>query len=239
MLSEAVHSLVDTRNQGLMLHGMRQAAKPPTSEHPFGHGLQLYFWTFIVAILIFGLGAGIALVEGINKILVPHPLESPAENYAVLAVSAVFEGFTWFVALREFRRGKGRSRWLDAVRSSKDPTVFTVLFEDMAALLGLLFAAAGLAVGQAFNLPVMDGVASAVIGVLLAVTAGFLAYESQSLLTGEGVQPDVRASIRVGVEGKSIPCETLAQDRQHSFGVDDVVERHQGDWLRGRLVSSV
>ena len=178
-------------------------------------------------------------MEEINKILVPHPLESPAENYAVLAVSAVFEGFTWFVALREFRRGKGRSRWLDAVRSSKDPTVFTVLFEDMAALLGLLFAAAGLAVGQAFNLPVMDGVASAVIGVLLAVTAGFLAYESQSLLTGEGVQPDVRASIRVGVEGKSIPCETLAQDRQHSFGVDDVVERHQGDWLRGRLVSSV
>ena len=156
MLSEAVHSVVDTGNQGLMLHGMRQAAKPPTSEHPFGHGLQLYFWTFIVAILIFGLGAGIALVEGINKILIPHPLESPALNYAVLAVSAVFEGFTWFVALREFRRGKGRSRWLDAVRSSKDPTVFTVLFEDMAALLCLLFAAAGLAVGQAFNLPVMD-----------------------------------------------------------------------------------
>ena len=90
MLSEAVHSLVDTGNQGLMLHGMRQAAKPPTSEHPFGHGLQLYFWTFIVAILIFGLGAGIALVEGINKILIPHPLESPAVNYAVLAVSAVF-----------------------------------------------------------------------------------------------------------------------------------------------------
>ena len=90
-----------------MLHGMRQAAKPPTSEHPFGHGLQLYFWTFIVAILIFGLGAGIALVEGINKILVPHPLESPAENYAVLAVSAVFEGFTWFVALGSSAGEKG------------------------------------------------------------------------------------------------------------------------------------
>ena len=151
MLSEAVHSVVDTGNQGLMLHGMRQAAKPPTSEHPFGHGLQLYFWTFIVAILIFGLGAGIALVEEINKILIPHPLENPAVNYAVLGVSAIFEGVTWFIALKEFRRGKGRHRWLDAVRSSKDPTVFTVLFEDMAALLGLLFAATGLAIGQAFN----------------------------------------------------------------------------------------
>ena len=196
MFSEAVHSLVDTGNQGLMLHGMRQASKPPTAEHPFGHGLQLYFWTFIVAILIFGLGAGVALVEGINKILNPHPLESPGMNYAVLAISAVFEGSTWLVALREFRRGKGNRRWVDAVRSSKDPTVFTVLFEDMAALLGLMFAATGLAIGQAFDLPLMDGVASVVIGALLAATAGFLAYESQSLLTGEGVRPAVRTSIR-------------------------------------------
>ena len=180
MLSEAIHSLVDTGNQGLMLHGMRQAAKPATSEHPFGHGLKLYFWTFIVAILIFGLGAGVAVLEGIDKILRPHPLESPGVNYAVLALGVVFEGATWLVALRAFRVGKGRRRWMDAIRSSKDPTVFTVLFEDTAALLGLLVAAAGIAAGQIFDLPIMDGIASVVIGLLLALTAGFLAYESQS-----------------------------------------------------------
>jgi cation diffusion facilitator family transporter len=222
MFSEAVHSVVDTGNQGLMLHGMRQASKPPTPEHPFGHGLQLYFWTFIVAILIFGLGAGVSLVEGINKILDPHPLEHPRVNYIVLAVSAVFEGLTWWVALREFRRGKGSRRWLDAVRSSKDPTVFTVLFEDMAALLGLLFAAMGLAIGQAFDLPMMDGVASVVIGALLATTAGFLAYESQSLLTGEGVQPEVRANIRQLAEGEPGVIRVNELLTMH-FGPQDVL----------------
>ena len=196
MLSEAIHSAVDTGNQGLLLHGMRQAAKPASAEHPFGHGLQLYFWTFIVAILIFGLGAGVAVVEGINKILVPHPVDHPLVNYAVLALSLVFEGFSWIVALRAFSAGKGRRRWLDAIQSSKDPTVFTVLFEDTAAMLGLLIAAAGIAAGEFFEWPAMDGVASVAIGVLLAATAALLAYESQSLLTGEGVQPEVRASLR-------------------------------------------
>lgn len=196
MLSEAVHSLVDTGNQGLLLHGMRQAAMPATAEHPFGHGLKLYFWTFIVAILIFGLGAGVAIVEGVDKIRNPHELADRWVNYAVLAVSFVFEGITWIVALRAFRASKGPRSWLDAIRSSKDPTVFTVLFEDTAALLGLIVATAGIAAGQIFDLPVMDGVASVVIGVLLAVTASLLVRESQSLLTGEGVQPEVRASIR-------------------------------------------
>ena len=196
MLSEAIHSLVDTGNQGLLLHGMRQAARPASAEHPFGHGLQLYFYSFIVAILIFGLGAGVAIVEGIDKILHPNPLESPLINYAVLAFGLVFEGFSWVVALREFNGSKGRRRWVDAIRSSKDPTVFTVLFEDTAAMLGLLIAGAGIAAGQFFDMPVMDGVASVIIGVLLALTAGLLAYESQSLLTGEGVQPEVRADLR-------------------------------------------
>jgi cation diffusion facilitator family transporter len=244
MLSEAVHSMVDTGNQGLMLHGMRQASKPPTPDHPFGHGLRLYFWTFIVAILIFGLGAGVAVVEGIYKILEPHKLANPEVNYAVLAASFVFEGFTWLVAFREFRRSKGGRRWFDAVRSSKDPTVFTVLFEDMAALLGLLFAATGIAIGQAFDLPVMDGVASVVIGILLAVTAGFLAYESQSLLTGEGVQPNVRASIRrlaeaepgvvrvnelltmhFGPQDVLVALSLDFQDTQTAFAVENTVSR--------------
>jgi divalent metal cation (Fe/Co/Zn/Cd) transporter len=153
-------------------------------------------------------------------------------------VSAVFEGFTWFVALREFHRGKGSHRWLDAVRSSKDPTVFTVLFEDMAALLGLLFAAAGLAIGQAFNLPVMDGVASVIIGFLLAVTAGFLAYESQSLLTGEGVQPDVRASIRRLAEKEAGVVRVNELLTMH-FGPQDVLVAMSLDFQDAQTAATV
>ena len=217
MLSEAIHSLVDTGNQGLLLYGMRQAAKPATPEHPFGHGLRLYFWTFIVAILIFGLGAGVALLEGIDKILHPHPLRDPSVNYIVLGIGMLFEGLTLIVALRAFRRGKGRRRWLDAIRSSKDPTVFTVLFEDTAALLGLLIAAAGLAAGQILGMPALDGFASVAIGLLLAFTASLLAYESQSLLTGEGVQPEVRASI-----GR------LAKAEYGVVGVNELLTMHFG-----------
>jgi cation diffusion facilitator family transporter len=238
MLSEAIHSLVDTGNQGLLLHGMRQAAKPASAEHPFGHGLQLYFWTFIVAILIFGLGAGVSVVEGVDKIASPHPVEDPWVNYAVLALSVVFEGYSWLVALRAFRAGKGRRRWLDAIRSSKDPTVFTVLFEDTAALLGLLIAAAGIAAGQWFGLPVMDGVASVVIGVLLAVTAGLLAYESQSLLTGEGVQPEVRANLRRLAEAEPGVVRLNELLTMH-FGPNDVLVALSLDFEDAQPASAV
>ena len=238
MLSEAIHSLVDTGNQGLLLHGMRQAAKPATSEHPFGHGLQLYFWTFIVAILIFGLGAGVAMLEGIQKILNPHPLESPWVNYSVLALSLMFEGITWLVALRAFRAGKGGRRWLDAIRSSKDPTVFTVLFEDTAALLGLLIAAAGIAAGQMFNLPIADGMASVAIGLLLAVTAAFLAYESQSLLTGEGVHPEIRASMRRLAETEPGVLRMNELLTMH-FGPQDVLVALSLDFENTQPASSV
>jgi cation diffusion facilitator family transporter len=238
MLSEAIHSLVDTGNQGLLLNGMRQAAKPASPEHPFGHGLQLYFWTFIVAILIFGLGAGVAMLEGIQKILNPHPLESPWVNYTVLALSLVFEGITWLIALRAFRAGKGRRRWLDAIQSSKDPTIFTVLFEDTAALLGLLIAGVGIATGQIFGLLVMDGVASVVIGLLLATTAGLLAYESQSLLTGEGVQPEMRASIRRLAEEESGVVRVNELLTMH-FGPQDVLVALSMDFENTQPASSV
>lgn len=195
MLSEAVHSVVDTGNQVLLLHGIRQAAKPATAEHPFGHGLKLYFWSFIVAILIFGLGAGVAITEGIDKIRMPHPLEDVWANYLVLGLGFILEGCTWVIALRAFRAHKGHRGWVAALRSSKDPAVFTVLFEDTAALLGLVVAALGIAIGQVFDWPEMDGVASIIIGLLLALTAALLVRESQSLLTGEGVDPEVRASI--------------------------------------------
>jgi cation diffusion facilitator family transporter len=238
MLSEAIHSLVDTGNQGLLLNGMHQAAKPASAEHPFGHGLQLYFWTFIVAILIFGLGAGVAILEGIQKILAPHPLESPWVNYVVLALSLIFEGITWLIALRAFRAGKGRRRWLDAIRSSKDPTVFTVLFEDTAALLGLLIAGAGIAAGQMFDMLIMDGMASVLIGLLLALTATLLAYESQSLLTGEGVQPEIRAGIR-NLAAEEPGVVRVNELLTMHFGPQDVLVALSLDFENAQPASSV
>lgn len=196
MLSEAIHSAVDTGNQLLLLLGISRAARPATPAHPFGHGLQLYFWTFVVAVLIFGVGAGVSIVEGIAKIRSPHPVESVWVNYVVLGLALVFEGGVWLVALKAFRATKGGRGWLEAVRQSKDPTVFTVLFEDTAAMLGLLVALAGIYLSQVLAMPVLDGVASLLIGGLLAGTAGFLAWECQSLLTGEGAAPEVQASIR-------------------------------------------
>jgi cation diffusion facilitator family transporter len=195
MLSEAIHSTVDSGNQLLLLLGINRAARPADARHPFGHGLQLYFWTFVVAVLIFGVGAGVSVVEGIGKIRAPHPVENPWVNYLVLGLALVFEGAVWIVALRAFRQVKGKLSWLRAVRQSKDPTVFTVLFEDTAAMLGLLVALIGLLLGQFLEMPILDGVASVLIGFILAGTAAFLAFECQSLLTGEGASPDVQASI--------------------------------------------
>ena len=124
MLSEAIHSTVDSGNQLLLLLGMQRAARPANSRHPFGHGLQLYFWTFVVAVLIFGVGAGVSVYEGINKIITPHPIEKPWVNYIVLSLALVFEGAVWIVALRAFRVTKGSLGWIRAVQQSKDPTVF-------------------------------------------------------------------------------------------------------------------
>ena len=196
MLSEAVHSIVDSGNQVLMLFGLRRAARPATLAHPFGYGLQLYFWTFVVAVLIFGVGAGVSIVEGIDKIRTPHQIESPIVNYVVIGFALVFEGAVWLIAVQAFRKAKGPLGWLNAVRLSKDPTVFTVLFEDTAALLGLIVALLGIWLSQRLGMSVLDGVASLVIGLILAGTAVFLAWECQSLLTGEGVSPDVRASVQ-------------------------------------------
>jgi len=238
MLSEAIHSLVDTGNQGLMLHGMRQAAKPPTPEHPFGYGLQLYFWTFVVAVLIFGLGAGVAVVEGLDKIENPHPLENATITYVVLGVSFVFEGITWLIALRAFYRSKGARSWFEAIRQSKDPTVFTVLFEDTAALLGLVIAGVGIAAGQYFDMPVLDGVASIGIGVLLAITASLLIRESQSLLIGEGVKPEVRASIHALARGEAGVTGVNELLTMH-FGPQDVLVALSLDFEDDQLASSV
>lgn len=195
MLSEAIHSVVDTGNQLLLLFGMRQAAKPPSARHPFGYGLQLYFYTFVVAVMIFGVGAVVSILQGVAKIRHPEPIHSAWINYLVLGLGVLFEGAVWIVALKSFNRQRVGRSWLSAVRHSKDPTVFTVLFEDTAALLGLVTALVGVGLSQLLHLPVLDGVASVVVGLILAGTAAFLAYESQSLLTGEAASHDTRIGI--------------------------------------------
>jgi len=196
MLSEAIHSLVDTGNQGLLLYGLKRSKKPADERHPFGYGMELYFWTFLVAILIFAVGAGVSIYEGIEKIRYPHPVSNVFITYIVLGAAMVFEAFAWLIAFKEFRKSKGERGWLEAVRVSKDPLVFTVLFEDTAAMLGLIVAFVGIALGDWLQIPVLDGVASVVIGLILAATAMILAYECKGLLVGEAAVPEVRQSVR-------------------------------------------
>ena len=222
MLSEAIHSLVDTGNQLLLLYGLRRASRPASPDHPFGHGLQLYFWAFVVAVLIFGLGAAVSIMQGIDKILRPHPIESAWINYAVLGLAMVFEGLVWVVALRAFRAEKGTRGWIAAIRSSKDPTIFTVLFEDTAALLGLFVALVGVWLSQTLAMPVLDGVASVLIGLVLAGTALFLAYECQSLLTGEGVDAETREAL-IEIAAAEPGVERVNELLTMHFGPSDVL----------------
>ena len=195
MTSEGVHSLVDTGNEVLLLYGLHRASRPADLSHPFGHGRELYFWSFVVAVLVFALGAGVSFYEGVSHVLAPHPAENVLVNYVVLGLSFLFEGFSWWVALREFRAKKGRQGYLDAVRRSKDPTTFTVLFEDSAALIGLALAAAGIAAADLLEMPELDGVASIGIALVLAATALFLARESKGLLIGEPALPAIQESV--------------------------------------------
>ena len=202
MLSEAIHSLVDTGNQGLILYGMARAKKPADKDHPFGYGMELYFWSFVVAILIFAVGAGVSIYEGIEKIQHPETIKDAYINYIVLAAAFIFEGVAWWVALKEFRKSKGDMGYFEAVRQSKDAAVFTVLFEDTAAMLGLVVAFVGIALAEAFELAVLDGVASVIIGLILAAVAGFLAYECKGLLVGESASNPVVRGIRAIAEGE-------------------------------------
>ena len=195
MLSEGVHSLVDTGNGGLLLYGMHRAARPPDRTHPLGHGRELYFWSFIVALLVFALGAGVSFYEGVIHIMAPEPVVNARVNYIVLGLSFLFEGSSWLVALKEFRREKGRQGWLEAVQLSKDPSVYTVLFEDSAALLGLIVAFAGILSAELLEIPELDGVGSIGIAIILGATAIFLARESKGLLLGEPASPEVQKKV--------------------------------------------
>jgi len=222
MLSEAVHSVVDTGNQGLLLYGIKRSNRPPDDAHPFGYGMELYFWAFVVAILIFAGGAGISIYHGVEKILHPEPLSSVYVNYIVLGLAMIFEAFAWWVAFKAFRAQKGSLGWFEAVRRSKDPALFTVLFEDSAAMLGLIVAFVGIALGQAFGMPVLDGVASVLIGVILALTAALLAYEAKGLLIGEGVELETKRGIE-GVIAQQEGVFRLNELRSMHLGPEEVL----------------
>jgi cation diffusion facilitator family transporter len=196
MLSEGIHSAVDTFNGVLLLVGLKLSQRPATPEHPFGHGKELYFWSLIVAVLIFGVGGGLSFYEGVQHVLHPEPMRNPVWNYVVLGVAAVFEGSSLAIALRQFLKQAGDTPFWEALHRSKDPTTYTVLAEEAAALVGLLVAAVGIALSYRFDKPEWDGVASLIIGLLLAGVAVVLIRESRGLLIGEGIRPETARAIR-------------------------------------------
>lgn len=196
MLAEGIHSLVDTGNGGLLLLGIHKSKRPPDRVHPFGHGKDLYFYVLIVAILIFGVGGGISIYEGILHVLHPEPLGNALLSYIVLGLAIVFEGIVWTIALKAFMAAKGEQSTWESIRTSKDPTTFAVLFEDTAALAGLIVAIVGIFLAHQLNMPVLDGIASIGIGVILCTVASVLLYESKGLLLGESADPAVVNSIQ-------------------------------------------
>ncbi|KTR85006.1 cation transporter [Novosphingobium barchaimii] len=201
MATEGVHSLVDSGNQILLLYGQKRAARPPDKFHPFGYGRELYFWAFVVAILIFAVGAGVSIYEGIIHIRNPHPIEDPRLSYIVLGLAFLLEGASWTIAVREFRGSVGDKGWWQAIHRSKDPPGFIVLFEDSAALAGLVIAAVGVWASVYFQDPRIDGAASIVIGLVLAAVAVLLAREAKGLIIGEAADPNLIAQLRAVLDG--------------------------------------
>jgi cation diffusion facilitator family transporter len=244
MLSEGVHSLVDSVNEVLLLYGLRRSRKPPDRHHPLGYGRELYFWSFIVALLVLALGAGFSLYEGVNHILAPDPLRDPTANYIVLGIAAVFEGSSWYLSLKSVQRRKGRMGYFEAFRGSKDPTTFTVLFEDSAALLGLAIAGLGVYLSHAFHEPRLDGWASIGIAVVLALASVLLARESKALLIGEAATPHLlekvcaitskvkgvrrvngMLTLQLGPDQVMVAVSTEFEDNLTTVAIEDCVRR--------------
>ena len=208
MLTEAIHSLVDTGNQGLLLLGLKRASRPPDPGHPFGHGMELYFWSFVVALMIFALGGAFSIYEGVLKVREPEPLQRAWINFLVLGLAILFEGGSFLVAWREHRRRTPSGRFFANVRASKDPSLFAVLLEDGAALLGLVIALLGVT-GAVLGVAWADGAASIAIGLLLTAVAVFMANETRSLLTGEAASAAVVADVRRILEADPAVVEVI------------------------------
>jgi cation diffusion facilitator family transporter len=222
MVSEGIHSVVDTGNGLLLWLGMRRSLRAPDETHPFGHGKELYFWTLVVAMLVFAGGGGMSIYEGITHLSHPHPLERAGWSYLVIAGSALFEGLSWTVSWRQFARERGARGVWETVEVSKDPTTFAVLFEDSAALLGLAVAFAGLWLGHTLRSPVPDALASVVIGLILMATAFLLARATMRLLVGQSADRETVRSIRT-LAAEDPKVEGVGRVLTVHFGPDDVV----------------
>jgi cation diffusion facilitator family transporter len=217
MFSEAIHSLVDTGNQVLLLYGIKSSERPADKTHPFGYGMEIYFWSFVVAILLFGLGAGVSVYEGISKIQNPHPLTNQLVNYIVIGFALFFEGIAFLIAYRQLGKTKGSQSLMKTIRASKDPAIFVVLFEDFAAIIGLAVAGLGIYLGEILNLPILDGIASIIIGLILAVTASCLAFEIKGLLTGEAASEETVSGI-----------ESIIKDESAVLYINEILTMHLG-----------
>ena len=217
MLAEGVHSVVDSFNQLLLLFGMKRAERPADARHPFGYSREIYFWSFVVAVLLFTAGGVVAIYEGWQKLADPHPVESPIVNYVILTGAILLEAASFRVALKEFRKVAGDRHWWTAVTEAKDPVLFTVLFEDSAAMLGLVIALGGLLAADLLAMPMLDGISSIVIGVVLILASILLARETKGLLVGEAAAPEVVEEIR-----------RLICAEPHVKGVRDINSVHLG-----------
>ncbi len=201
MVAEGIHSIVDTVNELFLLLGISRSKKQPDATHPFGYGKELYFWSFIVSIMIFGLGGGISIYQGITHIIKPGELRNVGINYLVLALSVLFEGTSLIIALKQFNKLRGGTSFWEAIVKSKDPSSFLVLFEDSAAVAGLFVVAVCLFLNQHFHIAALDGVASVIVGLILVATSSILARESRSLLMGEGISDENKEVIITLLEG--------------------------------------
>lgn len=217
MFSEGIHSLVDSGNQVLLLYGIKKASKPADKNFPFGHGKEIYFWSFVVAILIFALGAGLSIKHGINHLLESREIHNFKINYIILFVAIAIEFVPWFLALKEFNKVRGKKGYIEAVNKGKDPSLFLILFEDSAAMLGLVIALAGLYLTDITGNSTYDSIASILIGILLAAVAIWLAYETKSLLIGESASPDVQKGIR-----------DIVNQHQAVENINEVLTMHMG-----------
>jgi cation diffusion facilitator family transporter len=246
MLSEAIHSLVDTANQGLLLFGIRRSKRPADDQHPFGYGREIYFWSFIVAMVLFSLGAGVAIYEGIEKVLHPHPLQNVMAAYAVLAVAFCLEAYSMLNAVGELNgRHEARHGFFEALRRSKDPSLFAIVLEDLAALLGLSIAFVGTLVAHLGGYEKADGIASILIGLVLASVAAFMSREIKSLIVGEAASRVVQAGLReiiAGEVGDMKPIRKINDLRTMHLGPHDVLVTASVDFhdsISARTVEAV
>ena len=242
ILSEAIHSFVDTSNQVLLLFGLKRSKRPADALHPFGYSKEIYFWSFIVAMVLFSLGAGVAIYEGVEKILRPHPIENAYVNYIVLAVAIVLEGVSTWKAVGEFNKQRGRQGMISALHASKDPALFAIVLEDLAALAGLLVALIGILAADKLGFAEADGIASVVIGFILGMVAIFMSTEIRSLIVGEAATPAMRTGIRRLIRdetGEDKPIRAINEIRTMHLGPEDILVAVSADFQDRGTVADV